>query len=282
MKTISITTKHIQSTKNSFLRYNFPNNVNLHNHQIGLASLSMFYSFYNISSRKNNNIFQYVWYGVTYDVLLPDLLADLLAEVSDINNYLQFVFRSRNHYMNDANNNPVYFVQMILDTARYAVAIITSQVPTAFSTTYPSATNSHFTLPITSFVPVVKMVNSSRFNELIGFTNNFQTSNALANTHTALSSKAPILNPDANVIVVISNMIDNQYASPNGVIHSFGISSNIGQQILEKPSQISYNDILPSNYDHIDIRLLNADTLEEIEVIDPEISIMLLIKEKST
>ena len=110
MKTLSVTTKHIQTPSNNFLRYTFPSNVNLSNHQIGLASLSLFYSFYNISSKKNNNKFQYIWDGTTYDVELPNLT----GEVSDINNYLQFIFRSRNHYMINASGDPVYFVEMVV------------------------------------------------------------------------------------------------------------------------------------------------------------------------
>ena len=277
MKTLSVTTKHIQTPSNNFLRYTFPSNVNLSNHQIGLASLSLFYSFYNISSKKNNNKFQYIWDGTTHDVELPNLT----GEISDINNYLQFIFRSRNHYMINASGDPVYFVEMVVDKARYAIAIITTQVPNAFNSTYPQASNSHFTLPSNAFMPVIKMIDTSKFNELIGFTNTFQTSATLATNHTALSSSAPVLNPDSNIIVVIQNMIDNQYSSPNGVIHSFGISANIGEQILEKPSEISYNDIMPSHYDHLDIRILNADTLEDVEILDPEISILLLIREKS-
>ena len=38
---------------------------------------------------------------------------------------------------------------------------------------------------------------------------------------------------------------------------------------------------MPSHYDHLDIRILNADTLDDVEILDPEISILLLIREKS-
>lgn len=46
MKTISITTKDITSTKSNQFRYEFPSDVSLTNKEIGLASLSMFYSMF--------------------------------------------------------------------------------------------------------------------------------------------------------------------------------------------------------------------------------------------
>ena len=221
MKTIAFSQKHIFNNQNASFRYTFPYEIEFKNQEIGLASISIFYSFYNISSAKNNNKFQYEWYDntnnqmETFDVEFPDLI----AEVSTLNNYFQYVMRSNNHYLNDANGNAVYFAEMIVDTSRFAISIITKEVPTAFSTLYPSTDNTHFTLPSQSFNPVVKMIATNKFHKLIGYTNTFATLSTAQTTRTHFSSTAPILNDDSNLIVTITNgIIDNPYAENAGII----------------------------------------------------------------
>jgi hypothetical protein len=283
MKTLAFSQKHIFGTQNAFLRYTFPNEIEFRNQEIGLASISIFYSFYNISAAKNNNKFQYEWYNnstssmQTFDVEYPDLI----AEVSTLNNYFQYVMRNNGHYLNDANGNIVYFAELIVDTSRFAISIITKEVPTAFSTLYPSADNTHITLPTAAFNPVVKMIATSNFHKLIGYTNSFATLSTAQSTRTHFSSTAPILNDDANLIVSITNgLVDNPYAIETGVIYSFPVFAQPGAQILSKPNEIAFLDLRNMRTNFIDIQIRNANTGDLIKLLDPEVSIMLLIRDK--
>jgi hypothetical protein len=283
MKTIAFSQKHIFNNQNASLRYEFPYEMEFTNQEIGLASLSLFYSFYNISAAKNNNVFQYEWYNnstssmQTFDVIFPDLI----AEVSTLNNYFQYVMRNNGHYLNGANGNIHYFAELIVDTSRFAISIITKEVPTAFSTLYPSADNTHFTLPSAAFNPVVKMVASSNFYKLIGYTNTFATSSTAQTTRTHFSSTAPILNDDANLTVSITNgLVDNPYAAESGIIHSFPVFAQAGAQILSKPNEIAFLDLRNTRTNFIDVQIRNADTGALLQLLDPEISIMLLVRNK--
>ena len=118
MKTIAFSSNHILNNQNANLRYEFPNEIEFKDQEIGLASISIFYSFYNISQDRNNNTFQYEWYNnntsqmETFDVVYPDLI----AEVSTLNNYFQYVMKSNGHYLNDANGNIAYFAEMVVDS----------------------------------------------------------------------------------------------------------------------------------------------------------------------
>ena len=87
MKVINFTTTHItDTTNNSTLEYEFPSSIDFNeNHSIAVGNISMFYSWYNISSAKNNNVFAYEWNGVTHNITLPNML----GEIKDINAYLQ-------------------------------------------------------------------------------------------------------------------------------------------------------------------------------------------------
>ena len=122
------------------------------------------------------------------------------------------------------------------------------------------------------------MGNLGNFHKIIGYTNDFSSSAVAQASRIYSSSTAPIINPDSNIVVSVNGMINNPYSSPNSIIYSFGVSSGIGQQILEKPSQITMNSITAGSYSNLDVRLLNADTLLPIEIKDPEISIVFEIE----
>jgi len=275
MKTISITTKHIRSSNNNHFVYEFPSDVKLKNKRIGLASLSMFYSMYNISSVKNNNQVQYIWNGTLHTITFPNMI----AEVSDIQAYLFYHFRAQNHYLNHVDGTILYPIEMFVDPAQYAVVVVCNQIPGSPNTTFTSADNPHFTFPGTDFIPKLKMIANTTFHKLIGFAHDYETNTTGATTSkTDLSITAPILNPDANLIVVIDNLIDNEYSVPNGILHSFGVNVAPSSQIVERPTEIAFVDILDGTYRNVRLRILNADTLQDIDIRDPEISIMLLIQ----
>ena len=277
MRTISITSSNIVNNKNAHLRYNFPSGSVFKNKQIGLASLSMFFSYHTISQKKNNNKFQYIWDGTTYDVTIPDLI----ASIETINNAFQFTMRTNNHYEVNADGDSVYFMEFIADATRNSVTIITKKVPTSSTTTNPSGSNSHFTYPSSEFMPVVKMISSNNFHKIIGYENTFQSSSTLANTQTVNSSTSPIVNPDSQLIVEITNgIINNEYANPQGIIHSFFIFSSIGSLIETKPNEVAFVDIQDGEHTFIDIQIKNAATLELLDLLDPEVNILLLIKDK--
>ena len=278
MRTISITTKDITSSNNNQFKYDFPSDVNLTQKEIGLASLSMFYSMFNVSVEKNNNSVQYVFKGVTYTITFPNMI----AEVSDLQAYMFYVFRANGHYLNHTDGTILYPIEMFIDPAQYAVVVVCNRFPAAFTTDYQANVNTHIALTGSTFYPRLLMVTNTNFHKLIGFASDYATNVTGLTTasKTDLSTTSPVLNPDANLIVVIDNLIDNPYSNPNGILHSFGINVSPSSQIVERPNQVAFIDILDGAYRNITLRILNADTLQDIAIEDPEISIMLLIKDK--
>ena len=77
------------------------------------------------------------------------------------------------------------------------------------------------------------MGNLGNFHKIIGYTNDFSSSAVAQASRIYSSSTAPIINPDSNIVVSVNGMINNPYSSPNSIIYSFGVSSGIGQQILD-------------------------------------------------
>ena len=92
MRTIALNQSHcLDTTQNNTYVYNFPNSVQFVNDEsIAVASISMFYSWYNISAALSNNTYTYTWTSgattTTYTVLIPDGIYN----ISDLNKHLQF------------------------------------------------------------------------------------------------------------------------------------------------------------------------------------------------
>ncbi len=88
---VVFTQRNIVDSSNSELVYKFPNSAVFKDKYIALSSISLFYSWFNITQNYGNNIFSYTWTSgtttTTYQVVIPDGL----FEISDLNNYIQFV-----------------------------------------------------------------------------------------------------------------------------------------------------------------------------------------------
>jgi hypothetical protein len=78
--------------------------------------------------------------------------------------------------------------------------------------------------------------------------------------------------------VSITN-IDNKYANPSSVIYSITPSVGIGALITEKPPEFNYNRLLRGSYNKIRLQFLGSGSLNPIQIADPNICIMLVIKD---
>ena len=93
MRTLVLNQSNIVADgQNNKLVYNFPNSVTFKDAYMALSSISVYYSWFNITSALANNTFSYTWVssGTTtnYTVTIPDGI----YEISSLNSYLQFIF----------------------------------------------------------------------------------------------------------------------------------------------------------------------------------------------
>jgi hypothetical protein len=280
MRTLALTTENIVAgTSNNTLVYQFPTSVDLTGSSIAVSNIFLYYSWNNISSSIGNNIFSYTWYdpsGVTdistnYTITIPDGL----YEVADLNAFLQFTFIQNGHYLVDDNGNFVYYAEFVVNPTRYAIQINTYPVPTALPSNWTNPANLAF--PNDNFNPVITL--PAKFNEILGYTANFSTSpNLTNNTNLSyLSSTAPKVQPNSNLLISITG-IDNKYASPTSIIYSFSPNVGFGELIVEKPSEFNWNKIQSGMYNQLRVQLLGTD-LRPIEIRDPQMTIILLIKD---
>ena len=315
MRTIILNKSNIvDNGKNNVLEYNFPSSVQFKDTYIAVKSVSMYYSWFNISSALGNNTFSYTWYSgsgteTTYTLTLPDGL----YEVADINTYLQREMINNGHYVIDTTNSKnIFFMEFEVNPTRYSVQINTYQfpyvnsaaitaagfsAPSNFNTVgggaYPSSSAHYFNPKITM---------SAGFSEIVGYSPTFstdlninggysvpsnnayiskdsQTLSYLSHDSTTLKTKSPDVQPNASILLNLSN-IDNPFSNPTGILYTIAPDVAFGALISDKTPELAFHKLIPGTYNKLRLQFL-ATNLDEIEIQDPNIVVMLVLKEKN-
>jgi hypothetical protein len=299
----------VQNGNNNTLVYKFPNSVTFSNSEVAISQITMYYSWFNITSALLNNTLTFNWINAantnnytTYTITIPNGL----YEIASINAFLQFVFINAPslsasiispipaapfYFVNSSGDN-VYYAELIVNPTAYAIQLNTYNTP-IFGALPAGWTNPGGTLlPTQSFNPVI--TTPARFNEIVGFATTFTSSqnqnNGGANPGTAtaykigstfsyLSTITPQVQPNPNLLIAISG-IDNVYASPSSIIYSLAPSVAIGQLIIEKPPEFNFNKLLKGTYNELRLQFLGAN-LQPIIIKDPNMTILLVIKDSS-
>jgi len=290
----------VQNGQNNTLTYRFPTTAKFDRSYVAVASVSMYYSWFNIATTYSNSSFSYTWVDGT---VVPVLIPDGLYEVSTLNQFLQFTMIANNHYLIDnATGQNVYFLEILVNDARYKVQVNQFVVPTlavytaSLSTTYslpPSKTTATFAWSPVSAVnvryPGINFgYNGSKLGDILGFTTNSNLPDGAiaipspwyfqAKSPTDFSATTPNIQPNSSVLLSVSS-VENPYASPTSVIYSVTPSVAVGTIIADKPPQLLWNKLIPGSYSQITITLLGTD-LRPLAIQDGAMTIILAIAEE--
>ena len=280
---------------NNKLVYRFPNSILLKDKYIAVSNVSMFYSWFNITSTYQNNTFTYTWTSgavtTTYSIVIPDGLYEIAA----INHFCQFTMIQNGTYWIDASGDYVYPFEVILNPQRYAVQINTFLVPTG--TPPLMSTPANFAgWPNVQQNPVITI--PSKFNIIVGYTAGFATNPNLNNAYVPpsptvqnnyvakdglgtlsyLSNLSPQVQPFNNVLFSISN-INNPYSQPSSIIFSLNPNVGVGEQIFVTPPNFMWNKLIDGTYNEIRLSFLSND-LQPLIIKDPNMTILLTIRDK--
>ena len=282
----------IQNGQNNRLTYKFPTTAKFDKTYVAVASVSMYYSWFNISSAYGNNYITYSWPGVALPI--TTLIEDGLYEVSTLNQLLQFIFINNRHYLIDkATGQNVYFMELLVNDARYKVQLNRFLVPTL--ATYTASLAANYDLPpggfggyspvgAVSFYPGINF--GASLGEIFGFVSpNYFDSYSITTPSTwsftpisDFSSKTPNVQPNSSVLVSVSS-VDNPYSSPTSIIYSITPSVAVGTIIADKPPQLLWNKLIAGAYSELTITLLGTD-LRPLQIQDGAMTIILAIAEE--
>ena len=287
MNTVVLNSNNIVAgTNNSTLLYNFPNSVKFTNHQVAVQSVNMYYSWQNINSTSlKNNTFTYTWVVAGTTTTYTVTITNGLYEITDINNYLQYVFIDNGHYLINATSQNVYYAEFIVNPNTYAVNIVTYPVPLSLPTGYTTPVANPQTgasawggFPTNYFNPLITI--PANLNLILGYAVGFATSQNTGNNTvlTYSSSVAPQVQPNPNALMTISN-ISNIYSSPSSVIHNVTPNVGFGQLITSIPNEYVWCDLLKGTINSLYIRFIGNDG-NSLAILDGNMTIILLIREK--
>jgi len=295
MRTIVLNqTDIVPDGQNNKLIYKFPNSVLFKNNSIAVSSVSMYYSWFNITSALGNNTFSYSWINGTTETIYDVIIPDGLYEIADLNLFLQYTFIENGNYLIDGAGKYVYYAEFLLNPTRYAVQVNTYYVPTsAQATTLGYTTPTGFAgFPTTSYNPIITF--PPFFNNLVGFSPNYSTPDNTANAYTppsgqnlitknnngtisCLSTQSPNVQPNSCIYFSLSN-INNPYSAPSSIIYALVPTSSVGTLIAERPPQFAWNKLIDGTYNEIRLDFLGTN-YQPIQINDPQMTIMLVIKE---
>lgn len=285
----------VQDGQNNKLVYKFPNSVNLTNKYVAVSSITMYYSWFNITNALNNNVITYTFGDAqtVYTITIPDGL----YEITDINNYCQFAMISNGTYYSDTNYN-YYPFDLYINATRYAVQLNTYLMPTVAGlpagASYPVGGPAPPTTPLN---PIVTF--PANFSSIVGYPANFTTNNNFNNAYIPpipsnasnnyvtknpqgtlayLSSVAPQVQPNSNLLVNLSN-INNPYSQPSGIIYSLTPSVAIGEIINDRPPNFMWNKLIDGTYNQLTLSFYGSN-LQPLVIRDPQMTILLCIRDK--
>lgn len=284
VQTIIINSQNYVHNSGNQYRYNFPSEVTFSKGaQVGLQSISLYNSTFNISSQFKNNEFTIIWNANT-TTTINAVIPDGFYSPSDLNFLLQNVFITNNMYMLNADNNYVFFAELLPNAVRYAIQLNTFALPTA-----AQATTLGFTLPegATWSLPTVSKSSQIKLNPglgiLLGFTEvkyptmTFPVSSTSSVSNVYLSNISPQVST-VNTYLITLNIINNSYASPNNVFHALALTESFGQLITVSSSNILFTDISEGRYGYILVNILDQ-YYNNVILNDTEFTLMLAIKE---
>lgn len=240
--------------------------------KIALDSLSMYYSWPNITVANGNNTFQYWWPGAgIFDVVIPDGF----YTIADLNAYLQYVMIANKHYMIDANKNYVYYLNFSTNTTRYAVQLDVTLVPSApFESGWSQPTGATWTSD--GEWPYV-IIPASNFRNIIGFNEGEYPpdQSTFGNSYSKISDFTPQVTPVSSVVVTCS-LLNNHYSIPNNLLYSFAPNTTYGSQINITPPSKTFVDMQGGKVSEFSITFLDQ-TFKKLSILDNNVVILLTI-----
>ena len=297
MKTLILSQANIvadnnPTTKNSRLVYKFPTgSINFQEGQkLALASISMYYSTFNITQANNNNSFQYIWVdGLTYTVKFVDGFYDVNA----INNFLMFSMQQNGHYLVSPSGQNVFFIDITLNVEQYSIEVNCYRMNTTlYGATYIMPTGGKapvWIVPVTTIVPVFVVLNNN-FRNIIGYSGgqyprgtSFSSTLPITQSPVFLSTQsfqsgiAPQVLPLSSYTVSCS-LINNNYAVPNTLLYSFSPSAAFGAYFSIAPNELVFVTMYSGSYNKFTTQITDQNN-NPIAIQDPNMVILLAISE---
>ena len=287
MFNLTVNSTHVANSLNNTYVYNFKSGgfIVPEGSSMMVTSFTIPYSFYNISSRYNNNVLRIYWPNgaapnyTAFTCTIPDGF----YTVNTLNLFLQkFMMDNRIHSV-DASQNNIFYLSMAPNATVYGNQILLRPVPTSLPAgiTSPTGTSPSFPgLPTgTARTPYIEILNN-QFTRYLGFTpGNY---GLLATTDQSFISNITPKGSTVNNLVLKCSIVNNNTTNQSDIIDVFSIGAATGRAVFG--GNLNYtNDIekwvriTPGTYNSIIITIVD-ENMQDIAILDNNLLINFLIK----
>ena len=255
LTTIILSSFENTSTDKFRVAKRFPTPYTSKHDEIGLQSVSLYNSWFNISPSFNNQTCSYIWTdGIKYDVTLPAGSYTL----DNISEYLQFAMVQNKHYLLDQNKQNVYYLKLEINPVYYSVVLTVSPLPTVLPTGWSYPLGATWTVG-NGLVPRF-VLGSNNFYKLIGFPENGTFPSTTQTTIQQITSTtSPIISPITSINIACNWVNDNRFNTMPNIIGSFIPDAGTGELISKTPPFLSMYPVTQNQYTGIEITFLDQE-----------------------
>jgi hypothetical protein len=253
-----------------------------------VSSITLPYSFYNVSSYYNNRTFSLIFPTAATTTTISITLPEGFYTVTNINSYIQQVCIDYGAYLIDSNGDYVYYQQLVYNTTYYAVQLLLFSVPTTLPTGYSYATagtsgsvyTSAIKLPSSAYTPQFVLASSGSISTIIGFKSGTTYPSSQTTTSQSLSSTLVPIGSTVNSLIMQCSLVHNPCTVPSDVLDSMPIKdTSFGSNITYDPSFEKYVSLSNGTFNNFTFSFRDQN-LNEIYARDPNCSITLIIRQK--
>jgi hypothetical protein len=284
MFNLTINSTNVANSLNNMYQYQFKNGAFEvpANAEMMITSFQIPYSWYNITSRYNNNSFKIYWpNGAVGNYTAFTLtLDDGFYTVNALNARIQQFCIEKGMYLTDGSGNNVYYVSITPNSTAYANQIITKLVPlvvTGF--TQPSNFAGYPTT--TRRPPYIEILSNNNFGKFLGFTaGNYGITKTT--DYNVLSNVIP-QGSIVNSLIIKCSLVNNGTSNQSDILDAFAIGGSSGGTFggnlnytnnIEKWVRIS-----EGRYNNFIVTIVDQNN-NEISILDNNLLINFLIRVK--
>ena len=288
--TLVLNSSNVSNTNtNTNFKYNFiQGGFTIKDMEMCVSSITLPYSFYNVSSYYNNRTFSLKFPTAATTTTIAVTLPEGFYTVTDINSYIQQICIDNGAYLIDSTGNYVYYQQLVYNSTYYSVQLLLYSVPTTLPTGYSYAvagsSGSVYTtsakLPTTAYTPQFVLASSGSISTIIGFVAGTTYPSAQTTTNQSPSSTLTPVGSTVNSLILQCSLVYNPVIVPSDILDSMPIKdTSFGSNITYDPSFEKYVTLSNGTFNDFTFSFRDQN-LNEIYAKDPNVSITLIVRQK--
>jgi hypothetical protein len=275
-KNILLSSRHNVTSDQHALTLRFPNTFETKpGDTLALQSLSLYYSWPNISDRFNNRTFGYRWVdGEYYPVTFPPGF----YTGDDIQGFLEKTMEVNGHYLVNEDDEKVFYLKITQNPVYYSYTLNCDPVPDVLPDNWKNPEE----IDLTGTVPQA-VFDGSNFNDLLGYAKNTSYPSTSGTTEASQfnSVKTPVISPVTSVNVSCSWVSDNTFTTDTSIIGTIVPDVQYGSLIAYSPPVLLHYPIVGGRYPSITVQFFDQE-MRPLEILDRNQMNVVLILHRTT